>query len=354
MRLSALVLGVVVGLAEGVSAQDEIRYVEHVTKKELKGAGTIQEESPSQVVYKPAAGAGTKEVPAIDIVDIVYEVPPAIRLLYGRAQNEERRAADPALKEEDQRKTWSDAIKSYQEVVAKANAGKNKFLQRHLQFKIARLLALQAQNDASQQAAAIEALSKFVQDYPDGWQLMHAARLLARLQTNHGDLAAARKTYQSLTQIPALPKELVADCELRIVESWIQEKNYAEAEKAIQALAAPASGNEALATRIKIYRAACQAGTGKLADAAAQLDALIAKTTDPELKAFAYNTLGDCFRVGGKPREALWRYLWVDVIYHQDKEEHRRAMEELARLFEDQGETARAKQYRERLRRETR
>jgi hypothetical protein len=43
----------------------------------------------------------------------------------------------------------------------------------------------------------------------------------------------------------------------------------------------------------------------------------------------------------------------VDVIYHQDKQEHIKAMEQLAKLFDEQGDKTRAKQYRERLKRET-
>jgi hypothetical protein len=44
----------------------------------------------------------------------------------------------------------------------------------------------------------------------------------------------------------------------------------------------------------------------------------------------------------------------VDVIYHQDPEEHVKAMTQLAKLFEGQREPTRAKAYRERLRRESR
>ena len=63
---------------------------------------------------------------------------------------------------------------------------------------------------------------------------------------------------------------------------------------------------------------------------------------------------GMAFAFNGRNQEALWPYLWVDVIYHQDKQEHIKAMEQLARLFEEQGDKTRAKQYRERLKGMTR
>ena len=84
------------------------------------------------------------------------------------------------------------------------------------------------------------------------------------------------------------------------------------------------------------------------------MEGIIAKTSDKELKALAYNTLGDCFRLNGRNRDALWPYLWVDVIYHQDRQEHIKAMEQLAKLFDELGDKTRAKQYRDRLKKETR
>jgi len=68
----------------------------------------------------------------------------------------------------------------------------------------------------------------------------------------------------------------------------------------------------------------------------------------------AYNSLGDCYRLNGRPKEALWPYLWVDVIYHQDKQEHAKAIAQLAKLFDEQGDKARAKLYKDKLKRENR
>jgi lipopolysaccharide biosynthesis regulator YciM len=114
----------------------------------------------------------------------------------------------------------------------------------------------------------------------------------------------------------------------------------------------PASDPQA--ERISVYRAECQGVSGKLPEAVAQLEGIIAKTSDKDLKALAYNALGDCYRLNNRPREALWPYLWVDVIYHQDRQEHLKAMADLAKLFAEQGDTARAKEYRDKLKREAR
>ena len=94
------------------------------------------------------------------------------------------------------------------------------------------------------------------------------------------------------------------------------------------------------------------AGSGKTTTIYSLLEHIIEQTTDKDLKALAYNALGDCYRWNSKPREALWPYLWVDVIYHQDRQEHVKAMTELAKLFEEQGDMVRAKEYKDKLKRE--
>ena len=49
------------------------------------------------------------------------------------------------------------------------------------------------------------------------------------------------------------------------------------------------------------------------------------------------------------PREALWDYLWVDTIYHQNPEEHARALYHLSQLFHEFNDEPRATQFRDRL-----
>ena len=47
---------------------------------------------------------------------------------------------------------------------------------------------------------------------------------------------------------------------------------------------------------------------------------------------------------------AFWKYLWVDVLYYQDKTEHARALYNLSKLFDQvKKDEARAKECRNRL-----
>jgi hypothetical protein len=335
-------------------AQDQIKYLDRKTMKEATASGTIEDESPQGVVYKPAAGAGTREIAALDISEVTYEVPGAIKLTYRSALGDEKRAADPSARDAERKKSLADALKSYQEILPRLSEGKLKFAERHVQFKIARLLARLAEEDKDQTGAAVEALSRYLSKYADGWQVTQAARLLARLQLARGDAAGARKTYEDLAAIPKIPEAVRKECDFQIAEAMIRGKDYSGAQKKLESLLSGSAGDEAQATRARIYLAECLGANQKLQEAVTQLETIIAKTSDKDLKAAAYNALGDCYRLNSKPRDALWPYLWVDVIYHQDRQEHVKAMEQLAQLFEELGDKTRAQEYRSRLKKESR
>jgi tetratricopeptide (TPR) repeat protein len=337
-----------------VRAEDTIRYRDHKTGKEAPSvSGTIVEESPAQLVYKPA-GAATGEIPATDIIDVTYDVPGSARLTYRSAQGDERKTLDASVKDEDRKKAFNDALKSYREILPRLTGEKSTLAERHVQYKIARLLATRAEEDPAHREPAMTALAKFIKDHPGGWQISHAAKLLAQLQMDMGNLDGARATYEQLRGTANIPKSVRQDCELGIVDTLIRGNKFAQAEAGLQALRKSAPPNDPQVARVSVYQAKCVGASGKLAEAVTQLEGMIAKTTDKALKALAYNALGDCYRLNGKPNEALWPYLWVDVIYHQDRQEHVKAMAELARLFEAQGDAVRAKEYKDRLRKEAR
>jgi tetratricopeptide (TPR) repeat protein len=349
--LPALVCCCVVGLgrAPAVRAQSEVTYFDRTAKKELKATGDIQTEAPNKIVVKPSTAAGTREIPAVDIVDVIYEVPARIRLDYTAARGEERKI-DTTVKEEDRKKAVEDAIKSYQKLLRDMTGEKTRPAARHLQYKIARLLARAAEDDDSQVDAAIEALAKFRKEHPDGWQISNASRLLARLLADKKkDFDGAQKVYAELAATPNLAKETKQECDLLVARALTRGKKFVEAEKLLQDVLKAVPSDDPQATRARIALAECHGCSGKLDEAVKLLEDLIARTADNDLKAAAYNALGDCYRENNRPKDALWPYLFVDVVYHQDKREHARAVEQLARLFAELGDKERAEQYRERM-----
>src|SRR5262249_8662145 len=140
-------------------------------------SGVIKAESPRGVKID------TVDVPADDIRDIFYEISPKLRVtIYQTAFDAEKEANDPA-KEKDRAANLAKALQNYQATLAKLPAGpKGAFARRHLEFKVAYLRGLQAQEEGTAAGAAVLLLNEFKAKNAGGWQIGAALRLLARLQ----------------------------------------------------------------------------------------------------------------------------------------------------------------------------
>src|SRR5205807_621961 len=235
-----------------VQADDAVRYLDRKTMKEvILSTGSVVEESPAQVVYRPA-GAANKEILAPDIIDITYEVPGSVRLVYRSALADERKLADPATKDEERKKASGDALKSYQEVLARLAVEKGRFAERHMHYKIARLQARQALDEPAHVEPAVAALVRFQKEHPDGWQIVPCARLQAQLYLIKGDIQGARKVYEELAATPNIAKEVREDCDLRIIQTLILAKQCAEAQSKVQALRKKVPANDPQAARLLV------------------------------------------------------------------------------------------------------
>jgi lipopolysaccharide biosynthesis regulator YciM len=283
----------------------------------------------------------------LDIVDVIYDVPATVRLESYRPGLTRERAAEAATHEGARKQDLEEALANYRRALE--GLDHRPLARRHVQFKIGRLLALLAEGDPTQVGAAIKALADFKREHAASWQITACAKLLAQLQLARGDSDAALKTYQELATVPALPREISRECALLSARALLRGKQLAEAEKQLRALLQSVPSEDPLVIRARICQAECRAAAGQFAEAVRQLEGIITATADHDAKALAYNTLGDCYQLENRPRDALWAYLWVDVLYHHDHQEHARAITQLAKLFEALGDSARATQYRQRL-----
>lgn len=320
-------------------AQDEVTYVDREARKEAKITGKISSEDPGQIIIRPTTGA-SKEIPAGDVLDVSYEVPAGIRIDLRRANNAARDA-----EADGKEKSRKEALDQLKEVAAKIKEEK---AQRHVEFKIARLLALKPADD-KELTAAQERLSGFIKKHPSSWQLSHAARLLAQLQISAKDVAGAQKTYEDLAKAAGVSKEVAQDAQLKIVDLLLKNKKFPEAKKILTDLGRGLTDKDPQKVRLEVSQAACLAAEGQLAQAISKIEAVLNATQDANLKAFAYNTLGDCYRQAKKLEDARWQYLWVDVIYHQNREEHAKALYYLFKVSKDLNDDNRANQFRETL-----
>jgi tetratricopeptide (TPR) repeat protein len=325
-------------------AQDQIICNDTGSKNERRVAGTIETESPSAIVIKPTGKAKSISIPAADVVDVIYQVTPLARLEYRAATNREA-AASKAVTADERRRELTAALGRYEQLLPMLTEEKSK---RHGEFKIAEFHALLARNH-SQLDLAIEQLRRFKNTNPSGWQITRSANLLGALLEERHDWDGARKTYEDLRATADLPAEARQECDLKIAQVSLRPGKLAQAERSLADLAKSVSPDSPLGCRIRISMAECRALAGHADEAVPSLESLVSRVTDPELKARVYNALGDCHRRAKNLREALWDYLWVDTLYHQNPEEHARALYYLFQLFHQFNDEARAAQFRDRL-----
>ncbi|MBX7102949.1 MAG: tetratricopeptide repeat protein [Gemmataceae bacterium] len=311
-------------------AEDTVRYRDRTSQGERavqEVRGRIESESLAGVRI------GGKLIPADDIVDVDLEFPGAIRL-----------DVKEARQAEDSRKT-DDAIRRYRALAASPTAAGNKSLKRWLEARAAYLLAAKADAGPTELQSAVAGITKFIADYPDSWQRVPHTRTLARLylDTNPPNFDAARRAYEELSAAAGATPEVKAGSMFAVVDLLFQQKRLDEARKVLSTLSASDP-------RAAAYQVACSVDPAQPGATIAALEAMLAKA-DPGTKPTIYNLIGDCCRLDPKrEKDALFAYLWVDLIYNSDPYETSKAQDSVAQLFRKMSQDDRAKQYRDRAR----
>ncbi|MBX6313681.1 MAG: tetratricopeptide repeat protein [Isosphaeraceae bacterium] len=329
--LLAAPLALVLGLAAVAQAADEVVLIPNATLKIPGGRvrGTIKSESPTEVVIQPTTGA-PMTIPVDQIEAITYEGEPAtMALARTRAENSPAEAADLFKK------------------AATEAAGKPYIVQAALfgQAEAIAQLALAAPNRLNE---AIALLETFHKTYPVARQKAQVLELLARLSLLKDDPNAADRYLAELEKI-AWAKDRAVILRADVLAARGQ---YEEAISRLDKIIADSKDNADQARRAKLAKAKALAGQKKFEDAEKTVREVIqdAPPEAAEIQAVAYNTLGDCLRAAGRPKDALFAYLKTDLLFDKDKEQHARAMAEIIQLWRLLKRDDRADEYQERLR----
>jgi hypothetical protein len=260
----------------------------------------------------------------------------------------------PPLGLEDKHE-WEKARAIYLNL-QKQNPGAADKTRRYLEYKVATLAARvadEAREEDGWDAKAREAvglLERYLTGYTTGWDLWGVGRTLARLQGELGKYPDAAGTWAKLARNPETPADLKVEAQLQEVDAAIRGGRHAEAAGKAADLAKTAPAGAAK-ERVAIY----QASAGALSKSAPlegvdPVEKAIGKATDPAVRATGYSMLGELYLSAGKPRDAMWAFLWVEVVYTQDKDEVLKAVSRLAEVFRLQGDEERMRAYREKLR----
>lgn len=348
MRRSVLALAGMLAFAAAAPAQlrDTVYYRDRTAKPEktVEFTGTVTEETVNGIKVKPQVGP-ERTFAVADIVDVVYAPPRVLEIPFQPLLNGESAlrtgAADKAKMDK--------LVKDYTTFVNNSlKDTKAPSLRRHIQYRMAVLKAALAEKREDQ----VEVIRQFDQvrkEVAGSWQLLPAVRQEVAILADQERLDDAARVLDETAKVQGLAKEVKQELELTHIDVMIRAGKAAEVEgKIAEALQTVAAGDP-MATKLKVYQLAAQAGKGDPDKAAAQLKTIIDQAQDNSLKALAYNTLGDCYSAKGLKKDAMWAYLWVDVVYNQDRSEHAKAVERLSRVFRDLSDDAKADKYKEKL-----
>jgi tetratricopeptide (TPR) repeat protein len=324
-------------------AQDTV-----ITRDNAKGIkGKIETETTRGVKSSGAKAL----IPAEKIVDVVYEVKPLeVKLkFYGPAVETDHQAIK--AREGARKPLAVEAVKKYKQALEGLSAGQT-FALRNVQFRIAFLTALQAEDDRKDTAAqetAIAQLTEFKSKYPTSWQIGRALKTLAELQAEQKDYAGAEQSYRELAEAP-VDDAMREEAELLAATVAVRAGKYGDAEKNLTSLISKLPQTSRASERAQLALAEALAANKKLGEARTAARKVLNETKAADLKAMAYNTLGYCAFMGEQYQDARWEFLWVDVIYNQDKGEHAKALYYLWQTFEKLNDTDRARECLETLR----
>ncbi|MCS7046557.1 MAG: tetratricopeptide repeat protein [Gemmataceae bacterium] len=315
-----------------VNAEDDI----FLRGKEKPVKGVIASESAKGITLKIGGS-----YPAEAIEDIQYEVTPTtVRLAVYKpafaAEQNALKATDP----KKQREFFEDALKKYQEAAGKVN---EPFAKRHCEYKVAALTARLAVEEGKSLAGAIDLLKKFKAKYPDSWQLGGCLQLLGRIQLDDGDFTGAAETFSELARAN-VPDDVKQEAQLLIVQVSIRKRDSAAAKKALDEFLKSAPPGSKHFNKGRVLQAELAMAEKNYDAALAQLRQVIKETTDKSLKALAYNAAGVCLYEKEDYKAARWEFLWVDVEYNQDKNEHAKALYYLWKTFLNINETEKAQE----------
>jgi TolA-binding protein len=325
-----------------VQGQDKIERRDRKTEKIVTVNGKIVEESMAGIKVR-APGGKEEMIPGADVLRIFYDDLGALKLAY-----------NTIFLNEEKEKDLAKILKDYIDFKAKAAnvVDLKPTIKRYIDFRIAQVQAAAADADRSKEEARV-VLNTFVSTHPGTWEYAQAVQMLARMLVEVGDYEGAAKILDGLVRNPGVPPDVKQESEAMLVDAMFQSNKGEQAKAKINAGLKDPSVPEQQKARYRIYQIgiAAQASDAKLDDEIKKLDEAIAKTNDNTLKALAYNVMGDCYTQKSRKRDAMWSYLWVDVVYSQDKNERLKAMTKLVKIFQDENDTEKADMYKEKIKR---
>ncbi|WP_246196475.1 tetratricopeptide repeat protein [Aquisphaera giovannonii] len=313
---------------------DEVLLTPGSTLKGSSGGrvrGQVQSEGPTEIVVQ--LGNSTTTVPTDQIATIRYDGQPATLQLAESRENGGQLA---------------EAAELYRK--AAAEAADRPFVAQSALYHEAAALADLASIEPDRLKDAKDRLTRFVQKYPSSRHIIPAREDLARIQLASGDHAGAEANVAELAKIPKA-SEKAGVLHARVLSN---EGKDDEAISELDRILASAADHPITQREARLAKAEALVNRKKYSDAETIVRQVIAANgaEDVAAQSAAYNILGDCLREANRPKDALIAYLHTDLLYAKDKQEHPRALYQIAKLFRVLKQDGKADEYSQRLRQE--
>lgn len=195
-------------------------------------------------------------------------------------------------------------------------------------------------------------LNGFIQKNKQNFHYLQATELLGDLLTAAGRYSNAEQMYGQLARAP-FPEYKVRASVLIGRTLQAQDKHAEALQRFESALASADDSPRGKTQRLSalLGKAVSLAATGKVNDGVGLVNEVL-KNADPaesNLLASAYNALGSCYLKAGKPKDALFAFLHVDLLFANEPEAHAESLYHLATLWEEIGKTGQAREARNKL-----
>jgi len=283
------------------------------------------------------ANGESQEIPVSDIFGIRFDMEPPT-LTQGQS-NERSGSLDSALEK-------------YKQVQAEY-AGDDKRLVVDVKFLIARTMVKSALANPAMAAEAQKAISAFRTENKNNFRYLEATLLEAQLLSLDTARAAAAETL--LKEVQAAPvKGFQLQAGVQLGRVLLSGNNADGARAAFEQVIAQSAGDAGATAAMfdgMLGKAQCQQKQGQIDEAIASLNEVISKASESETQtlAAAWILKGDCLRTKNLPKDALWAYLHVDVLYPSEPAAHAEALFRLAALWAPAGHPDRADEAMARL-----
>lgn len=339
------------GFAGPIGADDRVIYRDAKSGKIVTREGRIVAESPGAVTLIWGLDQRKELIAVTALQDIRYDAEPSE---VGQARIAENK------------QQWQKALGYYQQALVEVKkARKSEGAAQYIEFKILKLRVLlleQQEADPLKRGELYRELEQFHKKYPNAWQTLECLELMGQLRLRDGlsvdnvlnEMRALRDKFKTQAELVGRVNLFEARALLQLAQAYLKSQPdkakelYAQAGQSLENLLKSASDRN-LRQEILISLVESKAALGQLKEAEKYLAQLEKEAQDVRTKALLHLGRGDVYRLSGRVRDAMWEYLWVDVVYNQERDLTARALFWLVEVFRKLGEEEKAKVCQERL-----